>query len=54
MTMSDKDIIPYDWYKRFFSGRSTFGGWGFDDMFREFDEIRKEMDRTFSEQFKNI
>lgn len=54
MTMSNKDIIPYDWYKRFFSGRSTFGGWGFDDMFREFDEIRKEMDRTFSEQFKNI
>ncbi len=54
MTMSNKDIIPYDWYKRFFSGRSTFSGWGFDDMFREFDEIRKEMDRTFSEQFKNI
>ncbi len=54
MTMSNKDIIPYDWYKRFFSGRSTVGGWGFDDMFREFDEIRKEMDRTFSEQFKNI
>jgi HSP20 family protein len=54
MTMSNKDIIPYDWYKRFFSGRSTFGGWGFDDMFREFDEIRKEMNRTFSEQFKNI
>jgi len=54
MTMSNKDIIPYDWYKKFFSGRSTFGGWGFDDMFREFDEIRKEMDRTFSEQFKNI
>ncbi|HEX6294515.1 MAG TPA: archaeal heat shock protein Hsp20 [Nitrososphaeraceae archaeon] len=52
--MSNKDIIPYDWYKRFFSGRSTFGGWGFDDIFREFDEIRKEMDRTFSEQFKNI
>jgi HSP20 family protein len=54
MTMSNKDIIPYDWYKRFFSGPSTFGGWGFNDMFREFDEIRKEMNRTFSEQFKNI
>src|SRR5688572_28810324 len=23
-------------------------------MFREFDEIRKEMSRTFSQQFKNI
>jgi HSP20 family protein len=48
--MSNKDIIPNDWYKRFFSGLSPFGGWNFDDMFREFDE----MSRTFSEQFKNI
>ncbi len=54
MTMSNRDIIPNDWYKRFFSGRSPFGGWNFDDMFREFDEMRKEMSRTFSEQFKNI
>jgi HSP20 family protein len=23
-------------------------------MFREFDEMRREMSRTFSEQFKNI
>jgi HSP20 family protein len=52
--MSNRDIIPNDWYKRFFSGRSPFGGWNFDDMFREFDEMRKEMSRTFSEQFKNI
>jgi HSP20 family protein len=52
--MSNKDIIPNDWYKRFFSGRSPFGGWNFDDMFREFDEMRKEISRTFSEQFKNI
>ena len=28
--------------------------WNFDDMFREFDEMRKEMSRTFSEQFENI
>ena len=52
--MSNRDIIPNDWYKRFFSGRSPFGGWNFDDMLREFDEIRKEMSQTFSEQFKNI
>ena len=30
------------------------GGWNFDDMFREFDEMRKEAERAFSEQFKNI
>jgi HSP20 family protein len=54
ITISNKDIIPNDWYKRFFSGLSPFGGWNFDDMFREFDETRKEMSRTFSEQFENI
>ena len=52
--MSNRDIIPNDWYKRFFSRRSPFGSWNFNDLFREFDEIRKEMNRTFSEQFKNI
>ena len=38
------------------SGREGrgFGGWTFDDMFREFDEMRREMTRTFSKQFKNI
>jgi len=51
--MSNKDINPYDWYKSLFSGRSSFGGF-FDNIFREFDEMRKEMSRTFSEQFKNI
>ena len=49
MTTNNNDIIPSDWYKRFFSGLSPFGSWNFDDMFREFDE----MTRTFSEQFKN-
>jgi HSP20 family protein len=52
--MSNRDIIPNDWYKRFFSGLSPFGSWNFNDPFREFDEMRKEMSRTFSEQFKNI
>ena len=56
--MSIRDISPYDWYRRFLSGsssRDAFGSrWSFDDMFREFDEMRKEMSRTFSEQFKNI
>jgi HSP20 family protein len=52
--MSNRDIIPYDWYKKFFSGRKTFGSWNFDDIFTEFDEMRKDIERTFSEQFKNI
>jgi HSP20 family protein len=49
-----KDITPYDWYKRLFSGRSPFGSWNFNDLFREFDEMRNQMERTFSEPFKNI
>jgi HSP20 family protein len=52
--MSNKDLIPNDWYKRFFSGQSPFGSWNFNDLFREFDEIRTEMERTFSDQFKNM
>ena len=52
--MSNKDIIPNDWYKRFFSRQSHFGSWNFDNMFREFDEMRNEMERAFSDSFKNI
>ena len=52
--MNDRDIIPNDWYKRFFSGQSPFDSWNFNDLFREFDEMRNEIERTFSEPFKNI
>ena len=52
--MSNKDIIPYDWYKRLFSGRSPFGSWNFNDLFREFDEMRNQMERTFSEPLKML
>jgi len=52
--MSNRDMIPSDWYKRFFSGRSPFGSWNLNDLFREFDEMRNEIERTFSEPFKNI
>jgi HSP20 family protein len=52
--MGNKDINPYDWYKRLFSGQSPFGSWNFNDLFREFDEMRNQMERTFSEPFKNI
>ena len=52
--MSNKDIIPNEWYKRFFSGQSPFGNWNFNDVLREFDEMRTEMERTFSDSFINI
>ena len=52
------DIDPYNFFRQFFGGgarkRGEGRGWSFDDMFREFDEMRREMNRTFSEQFKNI
>ena len=56
------DIDPYNFFRNLFGvsggrrrreGRS-FGGWNFDDMFREFDDMRRETERIFSEQFKNI
>ncbi|HET8856030.1 MAG TPA: archaeal heat shock protein Hsp20 [Nitrososphaeraceae archaeon] len=52
--MSIRDINPFDWYRSLFSRRGISGGGFFDDMFRDFDEMRREMNRTFSEQFKNI
>ena len=65
-TMSfPNDIDPYNFFRQFFGGggrrrregrEGPFGGmgWNFEDMFREFDEMRREMSKTFSEQFKNI
>ncbi|HET8792707.1 MAG TPA: archaeal heat shock protein Hsp20 [Nitrososphaeraceae archaeon] len=53
------DIEPYNFFKQLFGGRGGrrggfFGnsgrGWNFNDIFREFDE----MNRSFTEQFKNI
>jgi HSP20 family protein len=60
------DIDPYNFFRNLFGGRGGEGGrgrregrgfgsgWNFDDIFREFDEMRKEAERSFSEQFKNI
>src|SRR5215510_9985081 len=30
------------------------GGWNFDELLRDFDEMRNEMSRAFSDSFKNI
>ena len=43
------DIEPFDWTRRFF-GRRGF----FDDMFRGFDEMRREMEREFEDIKKGI
>ena len=54
----DRDIEPFDWFNRFFGGGRSGGRgggfFGFPDIFRGFDDMRKEMERQFEEQFKDI
>ena len=51
----DDDIEPFDWFRRFLSGSSRARGqFGFGDMFRGLEEMRREMERQFEEQFKNF
>src|SRR5215212_5217364 len=54
----DRDITPFDWFNRFFGSSSRAGGrggfFGFPDIFRGFDEMRREMEREFEDTFKNI
>lgn len=51
--MSDKDIIPNNWFDRFFNlpfgrrGRGLFPVWNARDMLSEFDYIHEEMNRMF-------
>jgi HSP20 family protein len=47
--MSFWDIEPEDWFTR---GRRLFGRRG--DIFGQFDEMRREMERLFDNQFKDI
>lgn len=49
--MSFGDIEPFDWTRRFFGGGK--GGF-FDDMFRGFDEMRREMEREFEDMEKRV
>jgi HSP20 family protein len=57
--MSFWGIEPEDWFRRFFGSSSRMpssigrGGW-FGDMPRQLDEMRREMQRMFEEQFKDI
>ena len=48
--MSSDEIEPFDWSRRFFGGRRGF----FDDIFRGFDEMRREMEREFEDVEKRI
>jgi HSP20 family protein len=53
--LSSWDIEPYDWFRRFFPSRR--GGWGlgsFDDVFREFDQMQREMDKDLEDMKKNL
>jgi HSP20 family protein len=55
----DRDIEPFDWFNRLFGGGRRSGGrgggfFGFPDIFRGFDDMRKEMERQFEQQFKDI
>ncbi len=47
--MSIGNIEPYDWFNRFFGNLNTRRRGIFEtrDMFREFDEMQKEMERMF-------
>src|ERR687895_2755622 len=55
MSSEGGDIEPFDWFRRFLGGSSRARGqFGFDDMFRGFEEMRREMERQFEEQFKNF
>ena len=54
----DREIAPFDWFNRFFGSSSRAGSrggfFGFPDIFRGFDEMRREMEREFEDTFKNI
>jgi hypothetical protein len=52
-------IEPDDWFRRIFwrsgGGRGRWrGSGGAGDLFREFEDIRREMERMFEEQFRDI
>jgi HSP20 family protein len=50
----DNNIEPFDWFRRFFGSSRGSRQYPFGDMFREFEEMRSQMERQFEEQFKNF
>jgi hypothetical protein len=43
----DRDKEPFDWFSRRWRG-------GFSDIFRGFDDTRREIQKEFEDAFKNI
>jgi HSP20 family protein len=55
MYLGSDDLEPYDWYSRFFGGRRRGAGGGFfDDMFRGFDQMRRQMESEFEDFEKRV
>ena len=56
MSSDRDDIEPFDWFRRFMRGSNLgrMGGRWPRDIFSEFDEMRREMERSFEEQFGEI
>ena len=54
MSSGRDDIEPFDWFSRFLGGSRSRGQFGFGDVFRGLEEMRREMERQFDEQFKNF
>ena len=54
MSSEGGDIEPFDWFRRLFGSRTSNRQFDFSDMFRGFDEMRREMERQFEEQFKSF
>ena len=51
--MSNRDISPHDWFKRFFGSESERDFFSSRDVFREFDDMQREMQRMYN-QFTDI
>jgi len=53
--LSSWEIEPYDWFRRFFPSRKGGLGLGsFDDVFRGFEQMQREMDKDLEDMKKNL
>ena len=53
--MSNWGIEPYDWLRnRLFRDMDPFSRDWFNDMPRQFEQLRRGMERMFQEQFRDI
>jgi HSP20 family protein len=50
--LSSWDIEPYDWFRRFFTSRKGLGS--FDEVFRGFEQMQREMDKELEDMKKNL